>query len=102
MDIWLLIMEIDAIHGRKALAVLLTQDAAVVPLVLLVTIMGHGGDNHNAGLHTVRTLASAGGLAAVFYLLFYIVILRAPMTRGLFNNRELVVLLTIAIGAGSA
>ena len=49
-----------------------------------------------------RGKEAAGGLAAVFYLLFYIVILRAPMTRGLFNNRELVVLLTIAIGAGSA
>ncbi|MDJ0722497.1 MAG: cation:proton antiporter [Desulfobacterales bacterium] len=95
-------MEIDAIHGRNALAILLTQDAAVVPLVLLVTVMGHGGDLHSVGMHVVRTLASAGGLAAVFYLLFYTVIPKALMTRGLFNNRELVVLLTIAIGAGSA
>ena len=62
MDIWLLVMEIAAIHGRNALAILLTQDAAVVPLVLLVTIMGHGGDLHNAGLHIVRTLVSAGAL----------------------------------------
>ena len=95
-------MEIDAIHGRSALAILLTQDAAVVPLVLLVTIMGHGGDLHSVSLHIARTLASAGGLATVFYLLFYFVIPRTLMTRGLFNNRELVVLLTIAIGAGSA
>jgi CPA2 family monovalent cation:H+ antiporter-2 len=95
-------MEIDAIHGRNALAILLTHDAAVVPLVLLVTIMGHGGDLHSVSLHIARTLASAGGLAAVFYLLFYMVIPRTLMTRGLFNNRELVVLLTIAIGAGSA
>ena len=95
-------MEIDAIHGRNALAILLTQDAAVVPLVLLVTIMGHGGDLRSVGLHIVRTLASAGGLAAVFYLLFYLVIPKTLMTRGLFNNRELVVLLTIAIGTGSA
>ncbi len=32
--------EIDAIHGRNALAILLTQDAAVVPLVLPVTLLG--------------------------------------------------------------
>ncbi len=95
-------MEIDAIHRRNALAIVLTQDTAVLPLVLLVTIMGHGSDLHNTGLHIVWTLVSAGGLAAVFYLLFYIVIPKALMTRGLFNNRELVVLLTIAIGAGSA
>ncbi len=95
-------MEIDAIHGRNALGILLTQDAAVVPLVLLVTIMGHGGGFRSIGIHVAQTLASAGGLAVVFYLLFYLVIPKTLMTRGLFVNRELVVLLTIAIGAGSA
>ena len=94
--------EIDSIHGRNALAILLTQDAAVVPLVLMVTILGHGGDIQDAAVHIIRTLASAGGLAAVFYVLFYIIIPKALMTRSVFANRELVVLLAIAIGFGSA
>lgn len=94
--------EIDSLHGRKALAILLTQDAAVVPLVLLVTILGRGGDLQGAGLHVVKTLAAAGGLAAVFYLLFYIIIPKALMTRGVFANRELVVLLAMVIGIGSS
>ncbi len=102
MDIWFLIMEIDAIHGRNALAILLTQDAAVVPLVLLVTIMGHGGGLLRIGIHIAQTLAAAGGLAVVFCFLFYMVIPKTLMSRGVFMNRELVVLLTIAIGAGSA
>ena len=72
-------MEIDAIHGRNALGILLTQDAAVVPLVLLVTIMGHGGGFRRIGIHIAQTLAAAGGLAVVFYLLFYLVIPKTLM-----------------------
>jgi CPA2 family monovalent cation:H+ antiporter-2 len=94
--------EIDSQHGRNALAILLTQDAAVVPLVLMVTILGRGGDLQGAGLQVLKTLAAAGGLAAVFYLLFYVVIPKALMTRGVFANRELVVLLAIVIGIGSS
>lgn len=95
-------MEIDSIHGRNALAVLLTQDIAVVPLVLLVTILGTGGSVQHVALHIVKTLAAAGGLAAVFFVLFYIVIPKVLMTGNLFSNRELVVLLAIAAAIGSA
>lgn len=95
-------MEIDSIHGRNALAVLLTQDIAVVPLVLLVTILGSGGGVQLVALHILKTLAAAGGLAAVFFVLFYIVIPKVLMTGNLFSNRELVVLLAIAAAIGSA
>lgn len=94
--------EIDSIHGRNALAILLTQDAAVVPLVLLVTLLGHGGDVQNVTVHIIKTLAAAGGLAAVFYLLFYIIIPKALLADMLFANRELVVLLAIFTAVGSA
>lgn len=93
--------EIDSIHGRNALAVLLTQDAAVVPLVLFVTVLGHGGDMQGVAFQILKTLAAAGGLAVVFYLLFYRVIPKVLMVGGLFANRELVVLLTITIAIGS-
>jgi len=95
-------MEIDSIHGRNSLAVLLTQDIAVVPLVLLVTILGRGGGVQHVTLHIIKTLAAAGGLAAVFFILFYYVIPKALMTRALFVNRELVVLLAITSAIGSA
>jgi K+:H+ antiporter len=94
--------EIDSIHGRNSLAILLTQDVAVVPLVLMVTVLGHGGSMQSAAAHIAKTLAAAGGLAAVFYVLFYIVIPKALMAKGLFANRELVVLLVISIAIGSA
>jgi CPA2 family monovalent cation:H+ antiporter-2 len=74
----------------------------VVPLVLLVTILGAGGSVQYVALHIVKTLAAAGGLAAVFFVLFYIVIPKVLMTGNLFSNRELVVLLAIATAMGSA
>ena len=95
-------MEIDSIHGRNALAVLLTQDIAVVPLVLLVTILGNAGSVQQVTLHILKILAAAGGLAGVFFVLFYIVIPKVLMTGNLFSNRELVVLLAIAAAIGSA
>ncbi|MBW1890681.1 MAG: cation:proton antiporter [Deltaproteobacteria bacterium] len=95
-------MEIDSIHGRNALAVLLTQDIAVVPLVLLVTILGHGGSVQQVIVHIFKTVAAAGGLAALFFGLFYIVIPKVLMTGNLFANRELVVLLSISAAIGSA
>jgi CPA2 family monovalent cation:H+ antiporter-2 len=63
--------EIDAVHGRTALGILLLQDIAVVPLVLMVTIMAHGGKAGEVIFSIARTLAAAGGLVAVYYLLFY-------------------------------
>lgn len=94
--------EIDSIHGRNALAILLTQDAAVVPLVILVTLLGHGGKPLDVTVHILKTLAAAGGLAAAFYLLFHILIPKVLTTGKLFANRELVVLLAIFSAIGSA
>ncbi len=46
--------EIDSQHGRNALGILLIQDVAVVPMMLLVSVMGTGGsldaDHRKAGL----------------------------------------------------
>lgn len=93
--------EIDAVHGRTALSILLLQDIAVVPLVLLVTIMAHGGSAGEVIRSIMRTLAAAGGLVAVFYLLFYWLIPRVLLRGGLHANRELVILLAILAATGS-
>ena len=93
--------EIDAVHGRTALGILLLQDIAVVPLVLMVTIMAHGGKAAEVILSILRTLAAAGGLVAVFYLLFYWLVPKVLISGGLYANRELVILLAILAAAGS-
>ncbi len=54
--------EIDSIHGRNALGILLLQDIAVVPLVLIVTALGGEGSAAEIGWDMTRAL----GLAVVF------------------------------------
>jgi len=63
--------EVDSVHGRTALGILLLQDIAVVPLVLLVTIMSHGGEAGEIIRSILHTLAAAGGMVALFYLLLF-------------------------------
>ena len=94
-------VQIDAVHGRTALGILLLQDIAVVPLVLMVTIMAHGGNAEAVILSIARTLAAAGGLVVVYYLLFYWLVPKVLITGRLFANRELMTLLAIIAAAGS-
>jgi len=92
---------IDSIHGRNALGILLLQDIAVVPLVLLVTVLTRGGSFGEVALHLGKTMGGALILVVVFYTLFYHLVPRILMAQGLFANRELVVLLAIIIALGS-
>ena len=94
--------EMDSVSGRAALGILLLQDLAVVPLVLSLTVMSHGGSARDVAMRIGQTIAAAGGLVAVFYGLFYHLIPRLLMRRGLFADRELVVLLAIILAFGSA
>jgi len=94
--------EMDSVSGRAAMGILLLQDIAVVPLVLSLTVMSHGGTTGEIALKIGQTVAAAGGLVAVFYGLFYHLIPRLLMRRGIFADRELVVLLAIVLAFGSA
>jgi CPA2 family monovalent cation:H+ antiporter-2 len=94
--------EMDSVSGRAALGILLLQDIAVVPLVLAITVMSQGGGAVEVSLNLGKTIAAAGGLVAVFYGLFFHLIPRLLMRRGLFADRELVVLLAIILAFGSA
>jgi CPA2 family monovalent cation:H+ antiporter-2 len=95
-------MEIDSVKGRACLAILLLQDIAIVPLVLMVSFFTPAATEMKIGLHILTVVLSVIGLATVFYLLLYHL---APMLLSeakLFANRELTVLLSIAVGLGAA
>lgn len=92
---------IDSVHGRNSLGILLLQDIAVVPLVLLMAILTEGGGIGDITLQLAKTLGAAFILVAASYLLFYHLVPRLLMTQDLFANRELVVLLAIIIALGS-
>lgn len=94
--------EIDSQYGRVSLGILLVQDAAVVPLVLVTTALVEGGGI----LAIVATMAFSTLLAILLVAAFYAVfnwlipkVLIMPTWR---RNRDLPVLLTVCIAGGAA
>jgi CPA2 family monovalent cation:H+ antiporter-2 len=64
-------VEIDSARGRLALGILLLQDVAVVPMVLLVTILSPQGNVDSILIPLIKTLAATAAMIAVFYLIFF-------------------------------
>ena len=95
-------MEIDSVKGRTCLAILLLQDMAIVPLVLMVSFFTPAAAEMNIGLHILKVILSVLGLAGVFYLLLYHLAPILLSEAKLFANRELTVLLSIVVGLGAA
>jgi K+:H+ antiporter len=100
--------EMESSHGRYALGVLLMQDIAVVPLVLIVSVLG--GDGTGEGAVSFGAIAVVMGralLAGVGLVISLVVLLNWVMPRflgmsELQRNRDLPILLAIVIGMGSA
>lgn len=96
--------ELESLHGRRALAILLVQDAAVVPLVLLITVLaeptGVGGMLRQLGV----ALAVGVGLLAAFLLVVRGLLPRllgASATAGA-GNREVPILIALVAVLGAA
>jgi len=94
--------ELDSVHGRSALAILLVQDIAVVPLVLLVGMLGGEGTAGQTTLQALKTIGVAAGLVVAFILLFNHLVPRLLGARFINRNRELPILLAIVTALGSA
>ena len=94
--------EIESAHGRHALGILLMQDIAVVPLVLLVTVLGGEGSIKDVGIEVLTAIAGAVVLIVVMYLLFNKVVPRILGLEALRQNRDLPILMAIVMGLGSA
>ena len=94
--------EIDSVRGRSSLAFLLLQDMAIVPLVIMVTLFSPATDRPELGVHILKIIASAGGLGLVLYVGLYKAVPLLLNRQGVFANRELTVLLAIAIGLGAS
>ncbi len=88
--------ELDSRHGRNALAILLLQDVAVVPLVLLVDALASG-----IGLKAVfdfgYTLGEGGLLVLAMVLVGRFILPRLLHTASSFRNRDLPILLAILV-----
>jgi CPA2 family monovalent cation:H+ antiporter-2 len=93
--------EIEMPHGRNSLGVLLTQDIAVVPLALLVTVLGGNGTTTEILWSTGKLLLMAGGLVVGLFVMTRVAVL-ALGSLTLHRNRELTVIFAVVTGLGSA
>ncbi|SFI80346.1 cation:proton antiporter [Planctomicrobium piriforme] len=94
--------EVDSPQGRNTLAVLLTQDIAVVPLAIMMTFLAHGGTPASIAFDIGKTLLAAGGLIFALHISLNIIAVRALGTLTLDRNRELTLVLAVVVGLGSA
>ena len=93
---------LDSIRGRTSLGVLLVQDMAVIPLILLVTIMNDGGSAGQISLAVGRSLGAAMLLFGVFFILLNYIVPPLLNVGSLRGYRDLPILLAIVLGFGSA
>ncbi len=93
--------EVDNTYGRNAVGILLLQDLAVIPLMLMVVLLTGASTPHQALVILGRTVLLAGLLVLVFLVLFNIVVPRLLNTTGWARNRELPILLAVVAALGS-
>lgn len=92
----------ESVYGRNSLGILLMQDVAVIPLVLMMALLSTGGTAIEIAMNLGRTIAMAALLIAVFLVLFKFVVPRLFQLRQWVRNRELPILLAIVLAIGSA
>ena len=93
---------LDSSHGRLSLGVLLTQDLAVVPLVIAVTMSAGGGAPEGPVTQLARTAGGAVLLVTGFLLLVRLVFPRIMRGAAMVRNRELIALFATVCAVGSA
>lgn len=93
--------EMESIHGRTSLGILLFQDMAIVPLVIMIGILSPSSGGSGIGLHILKLLASVSGLVVILYILLYHLIPKLLSSSVIFANRELTVLFAVSTGLGA-
>ncbi|WP_339735713.1 cation:proton antiporter [uncultured Gimesia sp.] len=94
--------ELDAPHGQTALGILLVQDMAVIPLMLIITALVSQGTPGEIISQLGISFSLAALFVAVFYGLFNFVLPRLLELSSLRRNRDFPILLTMVMAAGSA
>lgn len=94
--------QLDSVHGRSALGILLLQDIAVVPLVLLVTMLGGGGTVLDMALGLGKAIGLIVVLLAAFWWISNHLLPRLLKAVNITRDRELLILLAAVLAIGSA
>jgi len=93
--------EIDSVHGRNALGILLLQDIAAVPLALVITALGNRGSGVGVIWNMGRAVAMAALLVGMLYVLLNFIVPHLLRSKEAARNRELPILLAIVMALGS-
>jgi len=94
--------EVDTMHGRRALGVLLFQDLAVIPLVLIVSSLGVGASALGIGQELAQQFGVAIALFAGFYLVNRFILPLFMTGKLLTRNRELPILFAVVIALAAS
>lgn len=91
--------DMDSVHGRFATAVLLTQDIALVPLVLVVSFVSTQSGNlaESMGAALINTII----LVIVLILFVSLIIPRLLSEKVIAKNREIPILIAITTAVGA-
>lgn len=88
--------DLDSVHGKSAIGILLAQDIAVVPLVMLLTFLGGRADSPAKGTAGIgQTLLNASMLIGALLLLIMLILPRLLDARTVARNREFTILIAI-------
>ena len=95
--------ELDSVHGHVALGILVAQDLAVIPMVIVLPQAGGGGESGaETALHLLRSAGEAVGLVLGVYL---VGVRAVPWLLGhvaLRRTRELFLLGVVGLALGTA
>lgn len=94
--------EVDSTHGRAAIGVLLLQDAALVPALIVMSLLGGGQSTGQIAITLAITLGGGTALLVGFYLVFTHLVPRAMNLPTWARNRELPILLAVTVALGAA
>ncbi len=93
--------ELDSVHGRGTLGILLFQDVSLVPLLILISVVAEGKRGWEGLLELGLSFGKAALLVALFYLVIRIAISRAFRSQG-HTERDLPVVLAVVVSIGCA
>ncbi|MDK2971422.1 MAG: monovalent cation:H+ antiporter-2, family [Candidatus Sumerlaeota bacterium] len=89
--------ELEGLHGRLSLGILLFQDLSVIPLVVLISILGGEAQVGEMFASLGKATLAFGALVAVLLAASLYVLPRLLTVAALTRNRELPVLLAVSI-----
>jgi CPA2 family monovalent cation:H+ antiporter-2 len=94
--------ELETVHGVQSIGILLVQDIAVIPCVVLVTVLVQEGSVASIALDLGKLLLLGALAALALYGVFTYVVPRVLRIRSVHASRELSILMAIVSGLGAA